>query len=245
MLLFSSKQISVIDIHSFIISGQKKFISKMSTALFADLRNGEGKRWVTSLVEELMKVANISSGDMEVLVPVISDRTNTSIEMIYAGKSSHEANRLFDRPYAPESIASPSSSLTSLLDEETTSKSRLLVPDACVVLSDFPGSFPLVIELKPVQNESEGQKQNLQQMISKLFFQDVVFGITMTSVSFCVQAIIKTEVGILEFASSNVISLAEYSGNERCLCIENFNQLCRFIFNVLKWSNEHKCLLNS
>ena len=231
---------------NFVISEQKKFISKMSTALFADLRNGEGKRWVTKLVEELMKVANISSGDMEVLVPGISDRTNTSVEVICAGKSSREANSLFDRPYAPESIASPSSSLTSLLDEETTNKSRrLIVPDACVVLSEFPGSFPLVIELKPAHNETEGQKQNLQQMISKLFFQDIVFGITITSISFCVQAIIKREeVGILEFASSNVISLAEYSGDERCLCIENFNQLCRFILNVLKWSNEHKCKLN-
>lgn len=116
-----------------------------------------------------------------------------------------------------------------------------VVPDFCVLLSKFPGMFPLVIELKPAGQESEGFFQNVQQMLSKLFFQDVVFGMVISPKTYQLTVIMKIK-GYIRFASTGAISLISSKANVYKLDMDKPKSMCTFIYRVLKWALKTNCI---
>lgn len=190
-----------------------------------------------------MQCTGFTIGDFNHFPPTNSCSTNSIIEMISgdARSRSNEMWTVFDAPYSPDiSYQSGGSTSSSQLFEENPAENvtrHTIVPDFCIYQSDYPGVFPLVIELKPANEEFDGIYQNTQQMLSKLFFQDVVFGIVITTTGYHLSSIVKTSNGVLR--QSRTLQHLTKEGGE--LDVDQFKSMCNFVFSVLKWSDQTKC----
>ena len=123
--------------------------------------------------------------------PSPHSRSNTTLEMVYFADENIDADDVFSSPITEIAFASPppSKSLSQFSFEEDPfgqvfRKRHKIEPDVTCCLRDFPGIFPIVFEIKPAYQDEPGLNQNYEQMLSKMFFQDVVFGIVITPISF-------------------------------------------------------------
>ena len=77
-------------------------------------------------------------------------------------------------------------------------------------------------------------------MLSKLFFQDVVFGVIITT--FHLSAIVKQQSTLCLYRTKKF--LTTFKDGKRILNTDSSNEMCTFIYSVLKWSVKEKCMLN-
>ncbi|CAG2216144.1 unnamed protein product [Mytilus edulis] len=225
---------------------QRQYVSSFKTALQTDMNNGRAKNWIELLIKILLKC--LGSDDMCGSATNRHDSINTTLETVLGDSDAPFTQMEFNAPYSsnPSSTSSESSETESSLGciEEDRVTRHTVVPDYCVVLPDFPGIFPIVFELKPAHQESHALVQNIQQMLSKLFFQDVVFGIVVSPRSFQLSVIIKQGKD-LHFASTNNIYIYKNKNQVKTLDLGELNKMCTFIYLVLKWARKTKCLLKS
>ncbi|CAC5413836.1 unnamed protein product [Mytilus coruscus] len=235
---------------------QGRFVASFRAALKSDMKNGLGKIWMTHLIDNLLHIIDDVKVS-EVLCCPPSDSCDPEVEHIYGDEDEHITQMQYNTPHisstpvgtfncmsshgrlSPNSY-SKESSVTS--DGSCSNvKKGTAVPDFCAALKHFPGVFPLVVQLKPARQETQGIFPNVQQMLSKLFFQDVVFGLVISPRSFQMSVILKKE-GSLRFASTNSVSLMNpLKDNE--LDMNNLNLMNTFVYQVLKWSTETQCSL--
>ena len=140
------------------------------------MRNGEGKNWLTSLVTKIVKdhleIQNIKSQE-----PPHHSGIINAVELMSI--TSELVETFWERPIDTESISSRGSSVKDVADTqddtpEISVRKHKCVPDFVVFLGSYPGMFPLVADIKGAKED--GTNQNLEQMLSKLYFQDVIFG---------------------------------------------------------------------
>ena len=123
---------------------------------------------------------------------------------------------------------------------------RRVVPDLVFSMDSYPGVFPLVVEIKSRDSATD---QIFKQMLSKMHFQDVVFGLTITPMVCGMCAIIKEE-GHLHFIKSNFLNLTEDSGKwpvpegSVSLDYESVRQIYKYIYSVLLWACKSKCKIS-
>ncbi|CAC5374883.1 unnamed protein product [Mytilus coruscus] len=234
---------------------QGRYVASFGAALKGDMKNELGKLWMTHLIDNLLHIIdNVKVS--EVLCCPPSNSCNPEVELIYGDEDEHITKmqytathsstpvgtfnlmslhkRISPNPYSEESSVTSEGSCFNV-------KKGTAVPEFCAALKNFPGVFPLVVELKPARQETQGIFPNVQQMLSKLFFQDVVFGMVISPRSFQMSVILKKE-GSLRFASTNSVSLMNpLKDNE--LDMKNLNLMHTFVYQVLKWSMETQCSL--
>lgn len=244
---------------------QKLYLSAFKGALKCDMKNGQAKMWVEELVKtllECLKVSKLVNPDLYLNIwsPARYCNTNTTVETMTGDLRNPTTQISFNAPCthdcsADQDLNLSSSSLESGKSESSTtssrysrceskSKKRIVVPDVCVSLTCSPGIFPLVFELMPAWEESKGYDQNIKQMISKLCFQDVIFGIVVSPRQYQLSVITKNK-GEIHILSTATISL--YTWKDGCwnLNISALNKMCSFIYQALKWSIKTKCLLET
>ncbi|CAC5387924.1 unnamed protein product [Mytilus coruscus] len=244
---------------------QTAYVSAFVQALRTDMKNGHAKMWIDELIKILLKcVGADGSADVSGFAPVQYDNTNTVMEIVFGDLDNSITQMEYNaEPYFSSSFSN-SSSLVSSLSSLNLESTRLteaadlapevhpvhlsqphkkVVPDFCVALPAFPGMFPLVFELKPAYQESHGLVQNIQQMLSKLFFQDIVFGIVVSPRSFQLSVIIKKDKD-LHFASTPSMTFRGIQ-NPPKLDLKELNTMCTFIFRVLKWARKSKCMIKT
>ncbi|XP_063419369.1 uncharacterized protein LOC134702395 [Mytilus trossulus] len=233
---------------------QRHYVSSFKTALQTDMKNGRAKNWIEVLMKILLTC--LGSNDMCGSATNIHDSINTALETVFGDFDTPITQMEYNAPYSstPSSTSSSLLSLSSLNLESSVAESstgyladhrvsrHTIVPDYCVVLPDFPGIFPIVFELKPAHRESHAIVQNIQQMLSKLFFQDVVFGIVVSPRLFQLSVIIKQGKD-LHFASTNNIYIYKSKNQAKILDLGELNKMCTFIYRVLKWAKTTKCRL--
>lgn len=210
------------------------------------MNNGRAKNWIDLLIKILLKC--LGSDDMCGSATNRHDSINTTLETVLGDSDDPFTQMEYNAPYSsnPSSTSSESSDTESspaCIAQDRVTR-HTIVPDYCVVLPDFPGIFPIVFELKPAHQESHALVQNIQQMLSKLFFQDVVFGIVVSPRSFQLSVIIKQGKD-LNFASTNNIYIYKNKNQVKTLDLGELNKMCTFIYRVLKWARKTKCLLKS
>ncbi|CAC5358680.1 unnamed protein product [Mytilus coruscus] len=235
---------------------QRKYVSSFKTALQTDMNNGRAENWIEVLMKILLTC--LGSDDMCGSATNRHDSINTALETVFGDLDTSFTQIEYNAPYSstPSSTSSSLSSLSSLNLESSETESspgcieehrvsrHTIVPDYCVVLPNFPGIFPIVFELKPAHRESHAIFQNIQQMLSKLFFQDVVFGVVVSPRLFQLSVIIKQGKD-LHFASTNSIYIYKNKNQVKTLDLGELNKMYTFIYRVLKWSRKTKCLLKS
>lgn len=220
-----------------------------------DMTQGQGQWWMNELVKTIIHCSDDLSGfDVRCFSPSHSCKTNTVIEPI--SNESPVSSLHYRSPYSSDSpsIVHSLSTLSSDSSREEPAASvddfrgedlavrHTIVPDFCVMLPDFPGRFPLVVKLTPAQNGNKALEQNILQMLSKLFFQDVVFGMVISPTQFQLTVIIKKQ-GDVHFASTHSIPLIDYKDGVHKLDLVNLNTMCTFIYRVLIWVKESHCML--
>ena len=140
------------------------------------MRNGEGKNWLTSLVAKIVKdhpeIQNIKSQEPPPHSGIIN-----AVELMSI--TSELVETFWERPIDTESIPSRGSSVNDVADTqddtpEISVRKHKCVPDFVVFLGSYPGMFPLVADIKGAKED--WTNQNLEQMLSKLYFQDVILG---------------------------------------------------------------------
>lgn len=161
---------------------------------------------------------------------------------------------LYNAPFNPDCVADMNLNLSSSGNSSVSStstcsrtgtgdskvKRRIIVPDVCTALTCSPGIFPLVFDLKPGWKESDGYDQNIQQMISKLFFQDVIFGVVVSPRQYQLSVITKREGKIHIFSTATISLYTWKDGGHWGFIISALNKMCSFIYLALKWSCNSK-----
>lgn len=234
---------------------QGRYVASFGAALKGDMKNGLGKLWMTHLIDNLLHIIDDVKVS-EVLCCPPSICCIPEVELIYEDVDEHITQMQYNAPHSSTTVGTFNHmslhgrlSTNSYSDESSVAsegscsniKKGTAVPDFCAALKSFPGVFPLVVELKPARQETQGIFPNVQQMLSKLFFQDVVFGMVISPRSFQMSVILKKE-GSLRFASTNSVSLMNpLKDNE--LDMKNLNLMNTFMYRVLKWSTETQCSL--
>lgn len=217
-------------------------VDDLSNALTSDFSNGTAKRFFSQLILFIRGIASIAPGSMRPIQTASSDRLNSNVEIYVDESHLNLAGRKRRR--------TSSSSSSSTAFKGNTSK---VVPDGCVGLSDKPGRYALVYEMKSANDLGNG-KQNLKQMLSKMFFQDIIFGLTCSPLAYMIQVILKRKevdpktkepMNKLEILLSDPIPLSRVppESDERLLVIENVNTLVLFLYNVMRWSDKNRCML--
>ncbi|CAC5397472.1 unnamed protein product [Mytilus coruscus] len=235
---------------------QGRYVASFGAALKGDMKNELGKLWMTHLIDNLLHFIDDVKVS-EVLCCPPSNSCDLEVELIYGDEDEHITQTQFNVPYSSTPVGtfnhmsshrrlSPNSyseeSSATFEGSCSNVKKGTAVPDFCAALKYFPGVFPLVVELKPARQETQGIFPNIQQMLSKLYFQDVVFGMVISPRSFQMSVILKKEKS-LRFASTNSVSLMNPLKNNE-LDMENLNLMNTFVFQVLKWSTETLCSLH-
>ncbi|XP_063433968.1 uncharacterized protein LOC134715607 isoform X2 [Mytilus trossulus] len=240
---------------------QKEYVSAFVTTMATDMENGQAKMWIHELVRILLTClqSDNSKPNVKGFVPCLHDTTSTLVETIFGDLESIFTQKQYDAPYirAPSGGPSNSSSLLSLSSlnlesaksapdgtGDSTDTKHTTVSDYCVALPDFPGVLLLVVELVPGYQELRAYGQITQKMLSKLFFQDVVFGLVVSPRSFQLFVIIKGE-GNLHFVDTHCVSIIKLKNKVRMLDVKRLNTMCTFIYQVIKWAWKTKCLLTT
>lgn len=217
------------------------------------MKNGHAKEWLKQLIKVLLTCLCDDKADIHSWAPCPYENTNISMETIFGDLDDAVTQMEYNSaPCLSTSSSTSSSSLSSFnlestrdteaaefLPEFTRQDKKRIVPDFCISLPDFPGVFPLVLEIKPAYQETHGLVQNMQQMLSKLFFQDIVFGVVVSPTLFQLSVIIKKDKD-LYFASTPCMTFRGIHSN---LDLKELNTMCTFIFRVLKWTLTAKCML--
>ena len=237
---------------TFEISEHKTYLSTLDVALKSDMKNGHAKLWLSELFKTLMSLTkDFSSGDLMHLGPSFHDNTNTQIEILYGDLENENTNLHYYEPYCaspqkkpPEPSIESISLFEDLPVQPVLVERFTLVPDYILMLSEFPGMFPLVVELKPRNKHPTGAIQNLEQMISKMFYQDVVFGLVVTPVNYILSMLIKKGNELKYFTTSGIaLTTLGDTGYNLKLDTNNLNKMITFIFDVIRWSIKSKCML--
>ena len=218
-------------------------LDKFENAIESDFTNGVAKTFFYDLMTFLLQRANIDGSSMTQCITSVSDKQNCEIRIkevrdTLRGKRPHES--------------SSSSSSSSLYHSPTSARNEnIAVPDGVIALAQMPGSFALVYEAKSTKELGNGE-QNLKQMLSRMFFQDIIFGVTCSPVAFVIQAVLKVrkegpETNELQIMTSGRIELLSLSHDDDALVLNvvNLNKLVLFIYNILKWCDKNRCILYS
>ena len=127
------------------------------------------------------------------------------------------------------------------------SKPSRVVPDFLIFMDSYPGVFPLVVEIK---SRDSGTNQNLKQMLSKMHFQDVVFGLMITPLKYALTAVIKTK-GEIHVVRSDLVHLTERENLKNPapdktkgplpLDVDSVHTIYKYISSVLQWAYITRC----
>ena len=213
------------------------------------MSNGEGKDWLVYLVNFMTYCGDLPSYVFNTVAPSIHSRSNTTLEMIYFADENIDADDVFSSPITEIALASPppSNSLSISFKEDPFGqvfrRRHKVVPDVTCYLPDFPGMFPIVFEIKPAYKDRPALTQNYKQMLSKMFFQDVIFGIVITPISFHLSVLLKKNSILHLFRTRK--KLTTYQDLVGILDMGKLNILLAFIYSALKWSLKSKCLLEN
>lgn len=218
------------------------------------MTSGEGKWWIDKLLRSIIgSTEELSARSIALWAPCRYQNTNTIIEITRDNPDDALTQMLYNEPYNSMSSKDLHSSTSSLstsslrstesdesLSTEKIANRHKIVPDFIVGLLEPPGMFPLVFELQPASQDSQGISQNALQMLSKMFFQDVSFGVVVSPTSYSLSVMIKNG-GSIEFAHIGPIVTTTYQDKRFKLDLESLNDLCTFIYRVLIWSVKGKC----
>ncbi|XP_033729634.1 uncharacterized protein LOC117318788 [Pecten maximus] len=226
---------------------QKIFLTTFETALKCDMRKGEAKTWMTKMVELMKSGTDEALRVVLTLEPSLHDNTNTELEVINGDQ--HEDFQNLFLPYnQPLKSSSAASDLFEDSEDSEENISKIhrftVVPDFCVLLPDYPGVFPLVTEMKSANCELQGLTRNIGQLLSKMHFQDIVFGVVITPTAYILSVIRKSDkTNELLFQRAVVDLTTVDSDGNLTLNLNNFKELCTFVYRVLKLSLLTKCQL--
>ena len=234
----------------------KEYVIYLQNALESNMMSGDAKLWLSCMFARLTK-DHPELRKMRFTTPTTNSCFVNAVEMMY-GKDG-----LIDLYWnAPPNIynelddgnscaASTTSTQNGAVQDHSTRLSRsgpsFVAPDFLAYLDSYPGVFPLVIEIKGPKEE--GINQNLKQMLSKLHFQDIVFGIMITPVKYVLTAIIKRKDG-LHFVKTNVyrdLQLTKRVGSVHepyHLNVDALHTLHKYICSVLLWASKTRCKFN-
>ncbi|CAC5364051.1 unnamed protein product [Mytilus coruscus] len=208
--------------------------------------------WIDELIKILLKcVGADGSADVSGFAPVQYDNTNTVMEIVFGDLDNSITQMEYNaEPYFSSSFSNSSSLVSSLsslnLESTRLTEAADLAPEVHPVhLSQTTQESCARFFVLPFQPflESHGLVQNIQQMLSKLFFQDIVFGIVVSPRSFQLSVIIKKDKD-LHFASTPSMTFRGIQ-NPPKLDLKELNTMCTFIFRVLKWARKSKCMIKT
>ena len=212
------------------------------------MRNGNAKSWITAMVAKLIK----DHPELENIQSQEPSQENSIINAVEYLSATSEASTLvetfWNKPIDDmESVTSVSESGTEVVDvEDDTSNISIRkhrpVPDFITYLRSYPGMFPLVVEIRP--SKQDGTEQNLERMLSKLFYQDAVLGLMVTPVKFVMSGIIKRKDELLFIKTDVFIQLTEEVDSEDHLDLYSLHVLHRYVYSVLLWGTKTQCKFN-
>ena len=226
------------------------YVNLLGNALKSDM--AEGKSWLASLFGAFLEDHPELRYDISHHVPSQYAGTSTVMEQLFSTTKATELGLVqtyWELPaHDSDSQSIGSSSESSPRREvdfpdaspELSIWRKRPVPDFALFLDSFPGMFPLVAEVKA--SRYDGTEQNLEQMLSKLFFQDVIFGLMVTPVKYVLSCIIK-EKGMLRFFKTDVNRLTTVA-DEIDLNMDSLYTFHKFIDSVILWGTKTQCKLN-
>ncbi|XP_063440860.1 uncharacterized protein LOC134721651 [Mytilus trossulus] len=238
-------------------TGQQKYLSHFGAALKCDMKNGTAKAWMEQLVQKIVQTTGNDIDDVSCVAPSNHCSSSTIIESICGDLEDVMTQMEFNAPFVQARVGSMTSNLSSLSLESCSASSSTsaetgtscnkvskskVVPDLCVAIADDPGSFPLVVEMKPAYSEKEGYFQNISKLLSKLFFQDAVFGLVVTPRSYQMSAIVKHGNKLYYLDSPEIPFVFLDQNGKGKLDLNSLNQLYTFINSVLKWAFKTRCI---
>ena len=218
-------------------------MASLELALLDGMNNGDAKRWIEFLVKKILRdhpeIWNIGCES-----PPANSSINTAYELL-SGKSKL-VETFFEKPLATDYESNAESSQEEMVDivdetpEISFQKHRYSVPDVVVYVESFPGMFPLIVQAEGLK-KSEGTDQNLKQMLNKLHFQDVVFGLMVTPAKYVLSAIIKKENKLLFGKTDIPNQLSKKVGSNFLLNVESIHLLHKYVYSILVWSSKTQC----